>query len=158
MEVKKTNDVNPLELVKTALPYRKPFLFVDEFLSLTENGASGCYTYRKDEFFYAGHFPGHPVTPGVILIETMAQIGLVGLGIFLTGAHLQGPVPPFAFTDSNVDFFQPVFPGEKVWVQSEKVYFRLGKLRCRVEMHNAQQERVCQGTLSGMILKIKKDA
>jgi 3-hydroxyacyl-[acyl-carrier-protein] dehydratase len=148
--------VNLLEQVKLALPYRSPFLFVDEFLSLTEAGASGSYTYREDEYFYAGHFPGRPVTPGVILTETMAQIGLVGLGLYLTGAYLHEGVAPFAFTDSAVEYLQPVFPGEKVRVHSEKVYFRLGKLRCTVEMLNEQQERVCRGTLSGMVLNIRK--
>ena len=152
MEVKKINDVDLLLPVKLALPYRKPFLFVDEFLSLTEDGASGSYTFREDEFFYAGHFPDRPVTPGVILTETMAQIGLVGLGIFLTKAYLQEAVAPFAFTDSTVEYLRPVFPGEKVLVRSEKVYFRFGKLRCKVEMLNAKQEVVCRGTLSGMIL------
>ena len=156
MEAKKINDVNLLEQVKQALPYRPPFLFVDEYLSLTESGASGSYTYREDEYFYAGHFPDRPVTPGVILTETLAQIGLVGLGLYLTGAYLHEAVTPFAFTDSSVEFLLPVFPGEKVIVHSEKVYFRLGKLRCRVEMDNEQQERVCRGTLSGMILNIRK--
>lgn len=156
MEAKKINDVDLLEQVKQALPYRPPFLFVDELLSLTETGASGSYTYRKGEYFYAGHFPDRPVTPGVILTETMAQIGLVSLGLYLTEGYLLAEVPPFAFSDSTVEYLKPVFPGEKVVVHSEKVYFRLGKLRCRVEMLNEQQERVCRGTLSGMILNIRK--
>ena len=69
------------------MPYSRPFLFVDEFSEITEHGAKGSYSFRKDEYFYQGHFPENPVTPGVIMTETMAQIGLVGLGMFLTGAY-----------------------------------------------------------------------
>ena len=43
----------------------------------------GAYRFREDEFFYRGHFPGRPITPGVILIETMAQIGVVAFGMYL---------------------------------------------------------------------------
>ena len=157
MEVKKTNDVKPYQAILAILPYQPPFRFVDEFEEVTENGATGTYTYRDDEYFYAGHFPGNPVTPGVILIETMAQIGLVGLGLYLTGAAESGVVAPFAFTDSQVDFLKPVYPGERVTVRSEKVYFRFGKLRCKVEMINADEEIVCRGVLSGMILKPSKN-
>ena len=65
------------------LPYSKPFLFVDELLEVSENGVSGTYTFSESEFFYKGHFKENPITPGVILTETMAQIGLVCLGIYL---------------------------------------------------------------------------
>ncbi|MDX1428125.1 MAG: hypothetical protein R3206_09910, partial [Salegentibacter mishustinae] len=65
------------------LPYTKPFLFVDELLKVNENSAEGRYTFPVDSFFYKGHFKNNPVTPGVILTECMAQIGVVSLGIFL---------------------------------------------------------------------------
>ncbi len=135
------------------LPYKKPFLFVDRFLSIDEKGAVGEYTYRKDEFFYRGHFPDHPITPGVILTETMAQIGLVGLGIFLTKSHETQKAADFVFTSSEVEYLHQVFPEEKVKVVSEKIYFRLGKLKCKVEMWNEQEERVAKGVLAGMVLE-----
>lgn len=62
------------------LPYTKPFLFVDELLHIDENGSMGTYTFDENLDFYKGHFKEKPVTPGVILTETMAQIGLVCLG------------------------------------------------------------------------------
>lgn len=152
MAAKKIPDVNLLQTIHSLLPYRPPFLFVDEFTELSETGANGFYQYKEDEYFYAGHFPDHPITPGVILTETMAQIGLVGLGMFLIKAHeLQEPMA-FVFTSSQVDFLKPVYPGEKVFVESEKKYFRLKKLKCEVRMLNESGEVVCQGTMSGMII------
>ena len=74
--------MNQTEIIKN-LPYQKPFLFVDELTQFSENGITGNYTYKKNEYFYEGHFKENPVTPGVILTETMAQIGLVCLGIYL---------------------------------------------------------------------------
>lgn len=133
------------------LPYSEPFLFVDELLSIDENGASGTYTFHKDLDFYKGHFKDHPVTPGVILTETMAQIGLVCLGIYLTGDLEAGTTGHVMLTSTAIDFMKPVFPGEKVKVVSEKIYFRFKKLHCKVEMHNAAGEVVCKGTMSGMV-------
>ena len=65
------------------LPYQAPFLFVYELISLSEHDAKGFYTFKKDEYFYQGHFKNNPITPGVILTEVMAQIGVVCLGIYL---------------------------------------------------------------------------
>ena len=100
--------------------------------------------------FYKGHFKGNPITPGVILIETMAQIGLVCLGIYLT---LKEDISQIAFSSSEVEFLKPVYPNEKVTVISEKVYFRFGKLKCNVRMLNSNSEEVSNGTLSGIIMK-----
>ena len=89
----------------------------------------GYYTFKKDEYFYQSHFKENPVTPGVILIECMAQIGLVCLGIYLLNSEEVSVKTSVAFSSSQVDFLIPVFPGEKVNVVSEKVYFRFNKLK-----------------------------
>jgi 3-hydroxyacyl-[acyl-carrier-protein] dehydratase len=82
----------------------------------------------------------------------MAQIGLVGLGIFLTKAHETREAQKFVFTSSEVEYLKEVLPGEKVKVVSEKIYFRLGKLKCKVEMWNESGERVTKGVLAGMVV------
>src|SRR5215216_6516772 len=65
------------------LPYKSSFLFVDNISALSDDGVTGDYILKADSFFYEDHFPGNPVTPGVIITEIMAQIGLVVLGIHL---------------------------------------------------------------------------
>ena len=137
------------------LPYGPDFLFVDEILSVDENTIVGSYTYRADALFYRDHFPERPITPGVILIETMAQIGLVCFGFYLEKDRKE-ELPAFAFTSSNVEFFKIVLPGDKVTVHSEKIFFRLGKLKCRVELKNIADETIAKGEMSGMIIKISK--
>jgi 3-hydroxyacyl-[acyl-carrier-protein] dehydratase len=133
------------------LPYSKPFLFVDSITKIDENSIEGEYKFSKDEFFYKGHFTNFPITPGVILIETMAQIGVVCLGIFLLKDKiLSGKLTEVALVSSEVNFYLPVFPEEKVTVISEKVYFRLGKLKCNVHMKNEKGKIVCKGVIAGM--------
>ena len=133
------------------LPYSSPFLFVDNLHHLDENGVTGTYTFNSNLDFYKGHFKDNPVTPGVILTETMAQIGLVCLGIYLMGDLQTGMTGHVMLTSTAIDFIKPVFPGEKVTVISEKIYFRFKKLHCNVSMKNERDEIVCKGTLSGMV-------
>lgn len=134
------------------LPYEKPFLFVDELTNISENGIMGNYTFDKKEFFYLGHFKDNPVTPGVILTEVMAQIGVVCLGIFLTyNFDLEKENPQIALTSNSIDFFLPVYPGEKVRVVSQKEFFRFHKLKCKVEMFNDTNDLISRGFISGMI-------
>ena len=137
------------------LPYGPSFLFVDEILSVDENAILGTCTFSKDALFYRDHFPESPITPGVILVESMAQIGLVCFGFYLLKDRINER-PKFAFTSSNVEFYKIVLPGEKVIVHSEKIYFRLGKLKCRVEMKNSSDELIAKGELSGMLISEKK--
>lgn len=134
------------------LPYSEPFLFVDELLHADENGVTGTYTFKENLDFYKGHFKENPVTPGVILTETMAQIGMVCLGIFLSGNEL-GANTVIAFTSADMEFLKPVYPNEKVTVTSEKVFFRFGKLKCNAVMKNEEGQEVCRGVLAGMITK-----
>lgn len=138
------------------LPYTDPFLFVDDLEHISENGIKGTYTFKASASFYEGHFKNMPVTPGVILTECCAQIGVVSLGIYLlkdiTIKNMQ-----VALVQSNMEFFEPVLPGEKVSVVSEKIYYRFSKLKCKVRMYNDHNIMVCSGELSGMIKNTKNE-
>ncbi len=140
------------EHILKLLPYKPPFLFVDGLSRISEAGATGYYTFKETEYFYKGHFRNQPVTPGVILTECMAQIGVVCLGIYLLKDQItENFKPEIALTSSLVDFYLPVFPGETVTVVSEKVVFRFHKLKCNVKLFNQKEELVCRGTISGML-------
>jgi 3-hydroxyacyl-[acyl-carrier-protein] dehydratase len=125
---------------------------VDELLHIDENGVEGCYTFDENLDFYKGHFKDNPITPGVILTEVMAQIGLVCLGIYLLNDTFNKKTT-IALTSTEIEYLKPVFPNEKVTIISEKIYFRFGKLKCKVVMKNEKKEIICSGTIAGMIVK-----
>lgn len=139
------------DTILSLLPYSPPFLFADEILHIDENGVKGTFTFNKNLDFYKGHFKNNPVTPGVILTETMAQIGVACLGMYLLKDESKLNMG-IALTSSETEFLKPVYPGEKVTVVSEKVYFRFNKLKCKVYMFNEANETVCKGTVAGMII------
>ena len=135
-----------------AVPQQRPFRFIDEIIDVDERHIVGTYRFRPDEAFYAGHFPGNPVTPGVILIETMAQTGVVAFGLYLikrSGESAAGMLTLFT-TAEDVEFSGIVRPGERVIVYGEKIYFRRGALKCRVRMERENGEIVCAGVLAGI--------
>lgn len=139
--------------VLAAIPQQSPFRFIDRIHEIDDEHVLASYRYRDDEFFYPGHFPGDPVTPGVILVETMAQCGVVALGIYLTARSI--PREEFKqvvtlFTDAQVEFNGIVRPGEEVFVLARKLYFRRLKLRVEAELRRADGKVVCSGQLSGM--------
>lgn len=140
--------------ILSRLPYSQPFLFVDEISEIHENGSRGSYRFDASHDFYKGHFKSQPVTPGVILTECMAQIGLVCLGIYLLGDEFNNETA-IGLTSVEIEFLKPVFPNETVTVSSTKQYFRFGKLKCEVSMQNEKGETVCNGTIAGMITNKK---
>jgi 3-hydroxyacyl-[acyl-carrier-protein] dehydratase len=138
----------------TKLPYGPDFLFVNAIEEVSETGITGHYQFKENEYFYDSHFKENPITPGVILIECMAQIGLVCLGIYLVSKSDKTELTAknsFGLSSSEIDFLIPVYPKEKVTVVSEVVYFRFNKLKCKVKMLNSKNELVCKGVLSGMM-------
>lgn len=132
---------------------------MEELTSVSEKGAEGFYTFKEDEYFYEGHFKDNPITPGVILTEVMAQIGVVCLGIYLLKDEIsKDRKPKIALTSNEVDFFLPVCPKERVKVVSEKIYFRFNKLKCKVQLFNEKEELVCRGTVAGMLKPMNDEA
>ncbi len=147
------------EDILNLLPYKSSFRFVDHISELSEDGVVGDYTLRPDSFFYEDHFVGNPVTPGVIITEIMAQIGLVVLGIFLMVEESKaGNVPDESMfpllVSTDVSFNKMVLPGERVTVTSKKQYFRFGKLKCYVEMIDSAGDVVARGMFSGIVKKV----
>jgi 3-hydroxyacyl-[acyl-carrier-protein] dehydratase len=135
------------------LPQQRPFRYVDEILEVDEQRIAGRYTFRDDEWFYAGHFPGRPVTPGVILLESMCQVGVVALGIYLfTLEHSVDEARNWTtlFVDAESEFLRSVLPGECVTVRGERIFWRRKKLRARIEMFGADGALVAQATASGL--------
>lgn len=141
------------EQILALLPQQRPFRFVDRIIEVDENYIVGEYTFRKDEMFYAGHFPGRPVTPGVILLESMCQVGVVALGIYI--AALETPIEEVSrhitmFTDAETEFFEPVFPEDTVVIKSEKIFLRRRKMRSKIQMYKNDGLLVAQATASGI--------
>jgi len=139
--------------VLALLPQQEPFRFVDEILEVDDDHIVSRYTFRPDADFYRGHFPGNPITPGVLLIEAMAQTGVVALGIYLV-ARERGVEDVrrvlTVFTDVSAEFTGVVRPGNTVTMRARKVFFRRMKLRAEVEMRLADGSLVATATLAGM--------
>jgi 3-hydroxyacyl-[acyl-carrier-protein] dehydratase len=110
------------------LPHRAPFLLLDTLVSI-EPGvrASGRWTLRGDEWFFSGHFPGRPTTPGVLLLESIAQCGAVAV---LSDPRYVGRLPLFGGVES-ARFRRQVLPGDTVDLECEmtKLSARGGKGR-----------------------------
>ncbi|MCX7816738.1 MAG: beta-hydroxyacyl-ACP dehydratase [Syntrophales bacterium] len=147
-------DRKTVETVLSLVPQAPPFRFVDDILELDEDRILGRCCFPHDAWFYRGHFPGNPVTPGVIIIEAMAQTAVVAFGIYLLLLQGKGEeeirkqMTLFSFLE-NVDFMDIVRPGESLIVRGEKVYFRRGNLKVKALMEREGGNVVCSGVLAG---------
>ncbi len=147
-------DANMVQNILSLVPQQRPFRFIDDILEMDEGHIVGTYRFRDDEYFYKGHFPGQPVTPGVILIETMAQTGVVAFGLYLlmkqglSNEQIKQLVTLFAMVD-DCEFNGIVSPGERVIIKGEKVYLRRGNLKTKTIMERENGETVCYGVLTG---------
>lgn len=114
----------PLPLPADVLPHRPPFLLLDEVIELVEGvSAKGRWHLTGDEAFFAGHFPGRPTLPGVLMVESIAQLGAYAV---LTSASVApGKLPLFGGVD-GVRFRRQVVPGDTL-----EVVVELGRMSAR---------------------------
>jgi 3-hydroxyacyl-[acyl-carrier-protein] dehydratase len=101
------------------IPHRPPFLFVDEILADSPEGLTARRTWRADEAFYQGHYPGAPITPGVLLCEAVFQTGALFLARSASGPGAP-PGVPLLVKIADVRFRQPVYPGDTVTIEVRK--------------------------------------
>lgn len=107
--------------VTSLIPHRPPFLFIDEVISETPEGLVGKRTWRAEEEFYKGHYPGAPITPGVLLCEAVFQTGAVFLAKQAAADKTAlGAGVPLLAKISDVRFRNPVFPGDTVLIEVKK--------------------------------------
>jgi 3-hydroxyacyl-[acyl-carrier-protein] dehydratase len=108
------------------IAHRPPFLFVDEIVALQPGvSATGLWKLTGDEWFFAGHFPGRPTLPGVLMCEAIAQVGAIAV---LTDARFAGKLPLFGGLD-GARFRRQVVPGDtlELSVQLGRMSARAGK-------------------------------
>lgn len=120
-------DIN--EIMRT-LPHRFPFLMVDRILEFQEDiKAVGVKAVTINEPYFQGHFPGHPVMPGVLQVEAMAQVASI---VMMRKPENIGKIGYFMSADS-VKFRKPVFPGDTLFIHCEMISAkrRLGKAACK---------------------------
>lgn len=118
-------DVNEIQKI---IPHRYPFLFVDKIIDLIPGEkAVGIKNVSINESYFRGHFPGHPVMPGVLILEALAQVGGV---LMLSRPENQGKLAYF-MTIEDVKFRQPVHPGDQLRLEAEVIKIRSKTGQCR---------------------------
>ena len=145
---KEETTVLGIEEIMKVLPHRYPFLLVDRILELDEGKrVVGIKNVTINEPFFQGHFPGHPIMPGVLIVEAMAQVG----GMLMLGSIQEPDSKVVYFTSlDNVKFRRPVKPGDQLRFELDVVQVR-GTL-CK--MHGVARvdgEVVCEADMAAMV-------
>jgi len=118
--------IDPRELI----PHRAPFLFLDEITSIEGGRGRARWRVKPDEHFFAGHFPGRPVVPGVVLIEAIAQLAAAVQAHEARAAGV-APRPPILTSVQECTIERPLGPGDEVVVESERAWVRFGTLQAQ---------------------------
>ncbi|MBI4373221.1 MAG: UDP-3-O-[3-hydroxymyristoyl] N-acetylglucosamine deacetylase [Candidatus Omnitrophica bacterium] len=118
-------DINEIQKI---IPHRYPFLLVDRIIDLVPGErAVGIKNVSMNEYYFQGHFPGHPVMPGVLILEALAQVGGV---LMLSRPENRGKLAYF-MTIEDVKFRQPVHPGDQLRLEAEVIKIRSKTGQCR---------------------------
>lgn len=107
------------------LPHREPFLYLDSLISYSKEVSVGQVTFNTERDFFRGHFPGHPIVSGVILLEAMCQSAAAGVLAWRRDQNDKAAREILLFAGAdNVRFRRPVHPGETFVTQA--AVLRLG--------------------------------
>jgi len=116
-----------IKMIQKILPHRYPFLMVDRIIEVAEKRVVGIKNVTINEPFFQGHFPGHPIMPGVLMLEAMAQVGGVAV---LTKPENAGKLAYF-LSINNAKFRKPVVPGDTLRIEVDLVKEKMGIIQTR---------------------------
>ena len=137
-----------VERIAAMLPHRYPFLLIDRVIAF-EHGKrlTAIKNVTINEPFFQGHFPGHPVMPGVLIVEAMAQVG----GMLLLGAVPDPANKVVYFTSlNNVKWRRPVKPGDQLRFELDMLQVR--GMMCKMQgVAKVDGQVVCEAEMSAMV-------
>lgn len=108
------------ERIKSILPHREPFLFIDEIIEVDgTQKVVAVKNIEKNEIFFEGHFPGRPIMPGVLIIEAMAQASIILY--YVCNPEIAKTHPDYYLGKVKAEFLAPVFPGDKLILEINSV-------------------------------------
>jgi len=136
--------------ILSRVPHKSPFRFVENIQEVSDDHIIGRCFLDASSFFYQGHFPDNPITPGFIITEVMAQTGILALGLYLLRDNIDGIKNAF-LTTTEVKFHNVSYPNDTIVVDSRKLYFRFSKLKCDIKAFNQNGDLLCSGLFSGVI-------
>ena len=116
-----------INMIQKILPHRYPFLLVDRIIESTDKKIVGLKNVTINEPFFQGHFPGHPIMPGVLILEAMAQVGGIGA---LSLPENRGKMAYF-LSIKEAKFRKPVVPGDQLIIEVEIMKKKLSVLQVR---------------------------
>ena len=146
----KNNKIN-LHEIKELIPHREPFLFIDELSNIVKlDKATGIKLFEDKDIFFKGHFPGHPVVPGVILIEMLAQTAAALIAYSIRDETFDKIV--YLMNVESSKFRKPVFPGQTIYAKVNAIRSK-GRVWCfeGISLNN-KEETVCNASWSAMIM------
>jgi len=151
-----TVDVVDIARIMHAIPHRYPFLLIDRVVEVVrDHSAIGVKNVSVNESFFHGHFPGHPVMPGVLIIESMAQTAAV-LVVETLGPEAAGKVVYFMSIE-GAKFRRPVIPGDqlRILVSKERNRGNVWKFHAVARVDGSS---VAEATYAAMIMDRKVEA
>ncbi len=145
----RSREIN-LDEIKNLIPHREPFLFIDKLEDINElDKATGVKKFSKEENFFKGHFPGQPVVPGVILIETMAQTAAALIAYSIRKETFNKIV--YLMNIESTKFRKPVFPDDTVFAKVKALRSKGRVWRFEGITYDSNEFKVCEAKWSAMI-------